>query len=162
MVSANQIKAKQVDAEIIKQRTRLWLKMLKTTRGIENELRRKLQQKFDTTLPRFDVMAALYRSETGMNMSALSKALMVSNGNVTGIVERLVSEGLLLRLQGKEDRRVMLIRLTIKGQELFEKMAIEHRVWVDQLFSQFDFDDTKELMDSFEKIQESELSSNEK
>ena len=97
-----------------KERLRLWIRMLRASRTIEAELRERLRQEFDTTLPRFDVMAALYRAPEGMLMSSLSRFLLVSNGNVTGIVDRLVSEGLVTRarqewrpphLDGQADRR---------------------------------------------------------
>ncbi|RWF97288.1 MAG: MarR family transcriptional regulator, partial [Mesorhizobium sp.] len=77
-----------------KDRLRLWIRLLRASRTIEAELRERLKKEFDTTLPRFDVMAALYRSPEGMLMSDLSRFLLVSNGNITGIVDRLVSEGL--------------------------------------------------------------------
>ena len=80
-----------------KEKLRLWIRLLRTSRIIEGELRDRLSQEFDTTLPRFDVMAALYRTPDGMLMSDLSRFLLVSNGNVTGIVDRLVSEGLVQR-----------------------------------------------------------------
>ncbi|TGV77683.1 MarR family transcriptional regulator, partial [Mesorhizobium sp. M00.F.Ca.ET.149.01.1.1] len=80
-----------------KERLRLWIRLLRASRTIEAELRERLKKEFDTTLPRFDVMAALYRSPEGMLMSDLSRFLLVSNGNVTGIVDRLVSEGLVTR-----------------------------------------------------------------
>ncbi|TIS81978.1 MAG: MarR family transcriptional regulator, partial [Mesorhizobium sp.] len=75
-----------------KDRLRLWIRLLRASRTIEAELRERLKKEFDTTLPRFDVMAALYRAPEGMLMSDLSRFLLVSNGNVTGIVDRLVSE----------------------------------------------------------------------
>ncbi|RUW43836.1 MarR family transcriptional regulator, partial [Mesorhizobium sp. M1A.F.Ca.ET.072.01.1.1] len=80
-----------------KDRLRLWIRLLRASRTIEAELRERLKKEFDTTLPRFDVMAALYRSPEGMLMSDLSRFLLVSNGNITGIVDRLVSEGLVTR-----------------------------------------------------------------
>jgi len=84
-----------------KPRLRVWLRLLRTTRHLENELRERLRQEFDTTLPRFDVLSALERAEAGLTMTELSRALMVSNGNVTGIIERLVGDGL-----RSEERRV--------------------------------------------------------
>ena len=76
-----------------KMRLRLWLKILKASKFIESELRERLRIEFETTLPRFDVMAALYRAEKGLKMNALSGVLKVSNGNVTGIIDRLVNDG---------------------------------------------------------------------
>ena len=93
-----------------KERLRLWIRMLRASRSIEAELRERLRQEFDTTLPRFDVMAALYRAPEGMLMSGLSRFLLVSNGNVTGIVDRLVSEGLVTRARRNGDRRTSMVQ----------------------------------------------------
>ena len=81
-----------------KTRLRLWLRLLKVTRSVENDIREKLRVEFGSTLPRFDVLAALYQFPKGLRMSELSGLLKVSNGNVTGIVDRLVKDGLILSL----------------------------------------------------------------
>jgi DNA-binding MarR family transcriptional regulator len=101
---------------------------------------------YNTTLPRFDVLAALYRAEKGMKMSELSSELMVSNGNVTGIIERLVADGLVVRVSVENDRRAMLVRLTRKGREDFAAMAGVHRGWVDELLGGLDEDAARQLM----------------
>jgi len=116
-----------------KERLRLWIRLLRASRTIEAELRDRLKKEFDTTLPRFDVMAALYRKPDGMLMSEISRFLMVSNGNVTGIVDRLVSDGLVARAQRNGDRRTSFISLTRKGRVLFADMAAAHESWVDEL-----------------------------
>jgi DNA-binding MarR family transcriptional regulator len=116
-----------------KTRLRLWLRILKTSKLIENEVRDRLREEFDTTLPRFDVMAALYRVEAGLRMSELSSVLRVSNGNVTGIVDRLVADGLIVRVPVDNDRRAMIVRLTNTGRELFQRMAAKHESWVDEI-----------------------------
>ena len=82
---------------VSRQKLRLWLRLLKTSRAVEAELRERLRLTFGTTLPKFDVMAALERQPAGLTMTELSRFLMVSNGNVTGIVDRLVAEGLVVR-----------------------------------------------------------------
>jgi DNA-binding MarR family transcriptional regulator len=107
--------------------------MLKVSRHIEAQLRENLRQSFDTTLPRFDVMAALNRYEEGLRMSALSGVLRVSNGNVTGIVDRLVSEGLVKRTPVPDDGRAFIVRLTARGKREFARQAQEHQGWVDEL-----------------------------
>ena len=127
-----------VKPDLARQRLRVWLKILKTQRLIEAELRERLRLEFATTLPRFDVLAALYRAEKGMKMSELSTELMVSNGNVTGIIERLVSDGLVVRVSVENDRRAMLVRLTRKGRSDFEVMANVHRGWVNELLATVD------------------------
>jgi DNA-binding MarR family transcriptional regulator len=117
-----------------KTRLRLWLRLLRATRHVEGELRERLRTEFDTTLPRFDVLAALARKDKGLKMSALSRMLMVSNGNVTGIVDRLVTDGMIVRVPIEGDRRATLVRLTSKGREAFALMAARHEAWVDELF----------------------------
>jgi DNA-binding MarR family transcriptional regulator len=116
-----------------KARLRLWLRILGVSRLIETELRERLRSRFDTTLPRFDVLSVLYRSAEGLRMSELSNALRVSNGNITGIVDRLAADRLVVRVPVEGDRRAMTVRLTAEGKQSFEKLAAAHEAWVDEL-----------------------------
>ena len=118
-----------------KKRLRTWLRLLKASRRIEAELRERMRTEGGTTLPRFDVMAALHRSERGLTMSELSGVLRVSNGNVTGIVDRLAHEGALRREAVEGDRRASRVRLTAEGRTRFEALARVHESWVDELLS---------------------------
>jgi DNA-binding MarR family transcriptional regulator len=128
-----------------KAKLRMWIRLLRASRLIEAKVRARLKTEFKFTLPRFDVMAALYRQPEGMLMSEISRFLMVSNGNVTGIVDRLVADGLVARSQREGDRRTSFIRLTSKGRVLFETMAKAHRSWVDELLEDVSVDDANEL-----------------
>ena len=118
-----------------KDRLRLWIRLLRSSRSVENEIRERLRKEFDVTLPRFDVMAALFRKPDGMLMSELSRYLMVSNGNVTGIVDRLVADGQVERAKRNGDRRTSMVRLTARGHLDFERMARIHETWVNELFA---------------------------
>ncbi len=129
-----------------KQRLRLWIRLLRTARAIEAELRERLRVQFATTLPQFDVMAALARKSTGMTMTELSRFLMVSNGNVTGIIDRLVVDRLVLRQAPAEDRRAIVVRLTPKGATQFAQIAKAHEGWVDALLSDFDSVQTEAMI----------------
>ena len=128
-----------------KERLRLWIRLLRASRTIEAELRERLKKEFDTTLPRFDVLAALYRVPEGMLMSDLSRFLLVSNGNVTGIIDRLVSEGLVARARRNGDRRTSMVRLTEEGTRSFAGIAAAHERWVGELLADVTDDDTKRL-----------------
>jgi DNA-binding MarR family transcriptional regulator len=128
-----------------KERLRLWIRLLRASRTIEAELRDRLKKDFDTTLPRFDVMAALYRCPEGMLMSDLSRFLLVSNGNVTGIVDRLVSEGLVSRARRNGDRRTSMVRLTDDGIRQFETMASAHEGWIGELLGSVGVEETRRL-----------------
>jgi DNA-binding MarR family transcriptional regulator len=116
-----------------KARLRLWIRLLRATRMIEADTRNRLKRQFNATLPRFDVMAALYRKPEGMLMSEISRFLLVSNGNVTGIVDRLASDGFVTRSQRNGDRRTSFVRLTAKGQAAFADMSAAHESWIDKL-----------------------------
>lgn len=118
-----------------KARLRLWLRLLGVSRLIETELRDRLRG-LETTLPRFDVMAALDRAPDGLKMTELSGVLRVSNGNVTGIVDRLEQEGLATRTPVAGDRRALLVRLTAAGSESFAQLAAHHEAWVDELLGE--------------------------
>ena len=129
-----------------KTRLRLWLKLLKVTGNVEMQLRRRLREDHDTTLPRFDVMAALARHPEGLKMSELSSYLRVSNGNVTGIVDRLTGDGLAERVAVAGDRRAQLATLTAKGQAEFAALATEHEAWVNDLLSDLTAEDAETAM----------------
>ena len=124
------------DTGLARQRLRLWLQMLKAVRHVESDLREKLRSGYDTTLPRFDVLAALYAEPNGMRMSELSQHLVVSNGNVTGVVERLVSDGLAERKNMATDRRAFLVKITDEGRALMDEMTAQHLNWIDDMFEQ--------------------------
>lgn len=130
-------KALDAEADISKARLRLWIRLYRAARFIETELRERLRREFDVTLPRFDVLAALYRRPDGMLMTELSRALMVSNGNVTGIVDRLVGEGMIQRSRRNGDRRTSIVQLTPEGFRYFKRIAAVHEGWVDELLGMF-------------------------
>ncbi|MDF3382867.1 MULTISPECIES: MarR family winged helix-turn-helix transcriptional regulator [Sulfitobacter] len=115
-----------------KDRVRLWLRLLKVVRGLEQELRDTLRREHNTTLPRFDVMSALSRHPEGLKMSQLSGVLRVSNGNVTGIADRLSEEGLVERIPVPGDRRAMMLRLTPEGAAQFARQAQAHEDWINE------------------------------
>jgi DNA-binding MarR family transcriptional regulator len=125
---------------------RLWLRLLTCTTLIEGEVRSRLRARFEVTLPRFDLMAQLDKAAEGMTLSDVSKRMMVSNGNVTGLVERLVESGHLDRRTSDTDRRVQVIRLTKIGRAEFRRMAAEHETWIADLFSELTPKDVRELM----------------
>lgn len=129
-----------------KQRLRLWLRLLRATRAIEGELRERLRVQFAITLPQFDVMAALSRVENGMTMTELSRTLIVSNGNVTGIIDRLAADRLVARQPGADDRRSFVVRLTPKGAAHFATIARAHQEWVDKILSDFDADEAEAVI----------------
>ncbi|MGB3489075.1 MAG: MarR family transcriptional regulator [Xanthobacteraceae bacterium] len=125
---------------------RLWLRLLTCTNLIEGEVRRRLRERFDVTLPRFDLMAQLDKAPDGMTLSDISKRMMVSNGNVTGLVERLVESGHLDRRTSETDRRVQVIRLTRTGRAEFRKMAAEHELWIASIFAELSAKEVQDLM----------------
>ncbi len=109
---------------------RLWLRLLTCTQLVEKQVRSRLREQFDSTLPRFDLMAQLERVPEGMKMNELSRRMMVTGGNVTGITDQLVTEGLVERVAVESDRRAFRVRLTPKGRALFKQMAYAHEQWI--------------------------------
>ena len=131
---------------------RLWVRLLRAVRVVEVDLRRRLRAEFGETLPRFDVMAALARQKTGMTMTEVSRFLMVSNGNVTGIIDRLVTEGLVVRIADAQDRRATLVRLTPKGLRQFARMAEAHEGWVNEILARFSSEQSQALIGSLDAL----------
>jgi DNA-binding MarR family transcriptional regulator len=117
------------------QELRLWLRLLTCTQLIEKQIRTELRVQFDTTLPRFDLMAQLERNPDGLKMNDLSRRMMVSGGNVTGITDQLVTEGLVERVVVDGDRRSFRVKLTDKGHASFAEMAAAHENWIVDAFA---------------------------
>lgn len=128
-----------------KRRLKMWIRLLGVTRASENGLREYLRVKHDTTLPRFDVMAALYRRRDGVTMGELSRMLLVSNGNATAVVDRLEAEALVRRTPSEADRRTVHVALTTEGMAAFETMAEGHEAEVARLFAGLTEEDLDQL-----------------
>lgn len=110
---------------------RVWLRLLSYSMTVEKRLRRKMEQEFGTTLPRFDVLAALERAgDTGLTMGELSAQLLVSNGNVTALVKQLRSDELVVSQPSREDARSTITKLTEQGRHAFGQMAQAHHSWI--------------------------------
>jgi DNA-binding MarR family transcriptional regulator len=114
---------------------RLWLRLLTCTQLIEKQVRGELRAQFGTTLPRFDLMAQLERSPDGLKMNELSRRMMVTGGNITGITDQLAAEGLVDRVDVEGDRRAYRVLLTPRGRKVFQEMAGRHADWVVEAFS---------------------------
>jgi len=109
---------------------RLWLRLLTCTQLIEGQVRGRLRERFATTLPRFDLMSQLERCPAGLKMNELSRRMMVTGGNITGIVDQLAKEGVVERLADPSDRRALRVRLTRSGERVFADMARAHEEWI--------------------------------
>lgn len=131
---------------------KLWLRLLSCSTQIEQEIRTRLRQRFATTLPRFDYLAQLERHPQGLRMNALSRYLMVTGGNVTGLTDQLAAEGWVERLPDPQDRRSLIVRLTKTGRAQFLQMAAEHEAWLVELLNGFDRADKSSLFDSLGRL----------
>lgn len=140
--------AKSSDHSAVK----MWLRLLSCSTQIEQEIRSRLRVRFATTLPRFDYLAQLQRHPEGLRMNALSRYLMVSGGNVTGLTDQLVTEGWVERIADTQDRRSQIVKLTALGQSQFLAMAAEHEAWLVELFAGFDPADKHALYESLGRL----------
>jgi DNA-binding MarR family transcriptional regulator len=129
------------------QSLKLWLRILSCTVRIENEIRSRLRATFGITLPRFDLMAQLERHPDGLRMGELSKRMMVTGGNVTGITDQLEREKLVLRVADPADRRASSVKLTAAGRRAFAEMAAVHEGWIEELLEDISSDDKGQLIE---------------
>jgi DNA-binding MarR family transcriptional regulator len=134
---------------------RLWLRLLTCTALIEGEVRRRLRENFAVTLPRFDLLAQLDRGSGGMTLGELSRRMMVTNGNITGLVDRLVEQGLIRRRAAPNDRRVQIVSLTAEGRKTFRTMARANADWMAEMFAELPGDDIEALMQLLAKTKSS-------
>jgi len=145
----------KLDIKHSKHALRFWLRLLTTSTEIEKIVRAALSREFDTTLPRFDVLSALARKPEGLTMGSLSKLLMVSNGNVTGVVDRLYQEQLVERETMENDRRTFKVTITRKGADIFARMASAHEDWLDDMLCQLTNDDIDQILALLNKVRAS-------
>lgn len=131
---------------------RLWLRLLTCTHLVETHVRKALAKEFKTTLPRFDLMAQLERAPHGLQMGELSRRMLVTGGNVTGIADQLERGGLIVRTEDPADRRAYLVKLTKEGRRLFAQMAAEHETWIVKLFSGIPKREQRALHDSLSRL----------
>ena len=139
-------------SDLSKRRLKMWIRLLGVTRLAENRLREYLRVEHDTTLPRFDVMAALWRRRDGVTMSELSRLLLVSNGNATAVVDRLEKDGLVARRPSETDRRIVHVALTEAGLRNFEALAEGHEAEVARLFGTLSEADLDALTDILKRM----------
>jgi DNA-binding MarR family transcriptional regulator len=156
----NDVAAEPVDRESRASRAdhealRLWLRLLTCTSLMEAAVRAELRRDFECTLPRFDLMAQLERNPDGLRMGELSKRLMVTGGNVTGITDQLVREGLVTRAAPPDDRRAFVVRLTPAGRKHFLRMAESHEAWVVRLVSGLSAPERRQLFELLAKLKKS-------
>ncbi len=134
---------------------RVWLRLLTCANLIEQHVRAGLREAFDVTLPRFDVLAQLDRAPDGLTMGELSDRLMVSNGNVTGLVDRLVDEGLVTRVPSPQDRRQSRVKLAPAGKRSFDTMTPQHERWIDDLLAGLSRPEMAQLLELLAKLKQS-------
>lgn len=138
-----------------KESLRTWLRLLSCEALIERSLRSSFRARFAVTLPQFDVLSELERAERPLTMSQLSNELMVSNGNVTGVIDRLQRIDFVKRSRAKHDRRIQYIQLTAKGRKAFDEMASQHESWVAQLFADLSLGEMSKLQELLLKTRKS-------
>jgi len=134
---------------------RLWLRIFTCKMLIEGEVRRRLREQFDVTLPRFDLMAQLDRAPNGMTLGELSQRMMVTNGNVTGLVDRLAAQKLVARRPAPHDRRAQIVSLTAEGRKAFRAMARANGNWIAEILGDLSPGETSELMRLLDKAKAS-------
>jgi DNA-binding MarR family transcriptional regulator len=152
-----------IDAETValerprdhKAELRLWLRLLTCTTMVEDEVRSRLRRQFDVTLPRFDLMAQLHKTSGGMTLTELSNRMMVSNGNLTSLVDRMVEAGQISRAVASQDRRVVKVALTATGEAAFAAMAARHEDWIATFFADLAPGDIETLMGLLGKLKTS-------
>jgi DNA-binding MarR family transcriptional regulator len=138
-----------------KHQLRLWLRLLSCTNLITAEIRQRLRSEFEFTLPRFDLMAQLDRESNGLRLSELSKRMMVTNGNLTGLVDRLIEEGYVRRVDDPTDGRASVVRLTRAGTDIFKKLAAAHEAWLATLFDELNPEAAERLMQDLAALKRS-------
>lgn len=137
-----------------KEGVRAWLRLVYCAQMVEQEIRTMLREKFDSTLPRFELMAALDRVTDGITMGELSRWLMVTKGNITGIAERLSEDGFIVREPTPTDRRSFIVRLTARGSSEYKRMEVEYERLLEEIFAELSLEESDQFMGLLARIKE--------
>lgn len=132
----------------------LWIRLAKCYGLVLREVR-AFENGSGVTLPQFDALAQLLRHPAGMTAGALSRALLVTAGNVTGIVSRLAARGLVTREALPHDRRAALVRLTPAGRRLAQAHVARHERRLRKIFSVLPAIDQARIRKSLERLRRS-------
>ena len=124
---------------------RVWLRLLACTNLVEGTVAARLRETFDTTLPRFDFLSQLERAPEGLRMTDISRRMMVTGGNITGIADQLLAEGAITRCVAPGDRRASIVKLSAAGRRAFGEMARRHEDWIVTLFAGLSESDRRQL-----------------
>ncbi len=126
---------------------RVWLQLMKAAKAIEALVGARFRREFDQSLARFDVLAQLDRVGDGWTtVGRLAEHVMAASGNITGLLDRMIAEGLVRRRPSPTDRRSFQVRMTSKGRRLFARMAGAHAAWIDEALSAMDESEKTELV----------------
>jgi len=154
MRAENMTNSAEFDTDVGTKKLGLWLRLITNSNIVEKEIRNLFRTEFDVTLPRFDLMSALYREQGGLTMGELSQRMLVSNGNVTGIVERLQKEDLVKRWVLPTDRRIFSVGLTGKGRAEFKRMADRHKEWIGDIFGGLTAEELPQMVQMMDRLRQ--------
>ncbi len=133
----------------------LWVRLLESHNLMLAEIRRRLSDA--ATMPRFDLLANL-EGEDGQTLAALSRRMLVTAGNLTGLVDRAERDGVVQRRADPRDRRLSRVFLTPKGRALITGLLPHHAEQVGELLSGLDAGERRELRRLLGKLRDSLVS----
>ena len=120
---------------------KLCIELIRCSSQLDRIIDRNLRSKFGQSISRFDLLAQLQRvGESGLSIGELGKRLISAKGNITGLINRMIKDELLLKTAKIGDRRSFNIKASAKGSQLFKQMADSHAQWVYELFADIDLE----------------------
>jgi DNA-binding MarR family transcriptional regulator len=129
----------------------LWVRLAKCYALVLREVR-DAPGNSALTLAQFDVLAQLLRHPEGMTPGDLSEALLVTAGNITGLVDRLEAQDLVTKRTAKDDARVRIVRLTARGKRLAVREVARHERLLSRVFSDLRVDEQLEISETLDRM----------
>lgn len=134
-------------------KTRLMNRMTAISSQLTHELNYRMKQELELSLAKYEVLLAIDRSENGqVTMSNLSRKLLVSNANMTGMTSRLQIDGFVEKKALASDRRIFSVALTETGKRILQNAEIKHRIWVNELTAPLNAEEIGILNALFDKL----------
>lgn len=125
---------------------KLWIELLRYSSKLEQIIDDKLRQNYGQNISRFDVLSQLVREhDTGLTVGELAGRLIASKGNITGLLDRMRKDDLINKQTKSDDKRSYMVQITEKGLNLFNEMAENNALWVEQALKSLDVDNMKDF-----------------
>ncbi|MDR6999196.1 MarR family transcriptional regulator [Neobacillus niacini] len=127
-----------------------FLALMQTSKAIQERIKEEMINN-KLSITEFSVLEVLYHKGK-QTIQQIGHCILFSSGSMTYVIDKLEQKGLLKRNDCPNDRRVIHVTLTDKGNELMKEIMPKHHEFVNNMFQSINSDEAKTLVQLLEKV----------